>query len=156
MRDRTTPAYHVDGQVKGLQAVDAGLLQHPLPDRIRHGARDFLCEPAGGRAVRLHPDRVYNRVGPQTIGHLAYRLSDVVVLLGVPHLDTIAARPLDPLWHDGDEPQGQSPEDEEDRVGHPQDVGEHHEPGHGREQPEDPKLQMSRHAIPLKLLECLP
>jgi hypothetical protein len=49
------------------------------------------------------------------------------------------------LRHDGNKAQREPPEDEEDRVRHPQAIGEHHQSGHGREQPEDPELQMPRH-----------
>jgi hypothetical protein len=42
------------------------------------------------------------------------------------------------LGHDGNKAQRESPEDEEDGVRYPQAVGEHHQAGHGREQPEDP------------------
>ncbi len=52
-------------------------------------------------------------------------------------------RQLD-IGHNGNNRQSESPKDEENRVGYPEEVGEHHQPGHGREQPEDPKLQMSR------------
>ena len=37
------------------------------------------------------------------------------------------------------------PKDQENRVGHPEVVGEQHESCHGHEQPEDPELQMPRH-----------
>src|SRR5829696_8579784 len=105
-RDRTAAAHRVDRRVKGFQAVDPGFLQHPLSDRVGHGARDLLREPAGGRAVRLHPYRVDHRVRPPTVGHLADRLGNVVVILQGQRLDPVAARHLDPLGHEvyGDDP----------------------------------------------------
>src|SRR5215213_1133787 len=81
--DRTATAHHVDRRVKGLHSVNSSLLQHPLPDRIWHGTRYLLCEPAGGRAVGLHTDRLDHRVSPPTIGHLTYLPGDVVVILQV-------------------------------------------------------------------------
>ena len=63
--DRPASPDQVDREVQRGHAVDAGLLDHLLGDRIGEEAGHRLGQLPEGRALRLHSDGVDHGVGPR-------------------------------------------------------------------------------------------
>jgi hypothetical protein len=72
-------------------------LHHARCDGIGKQPDDLLGDAGALGPVRLHPDCVDHRIRPAPVSHLPNHLGDVVVLIGIDHLDSVTACHLEPL-----------------------------------------------------------
>ena len=99
-RDRPAAPDDVDREVERAQAVDAGGLHDLAGDRVGHQPGERVRELAARRAVRLHADRVDDRVRPAAVGELAHRAGHAVGAADVDRPHAVALRAGEPLGHE--------------------------------------------------------